>query len=188
MMMTWKFDMTRDDSHGEDTPQTGPADVPPTMVATPRAVAVALGRPEVPPPVASQHHWRKRLLIVSQRVGTLRGNQNTRPVEMDCQSVLSGKHQCSRIRWTWHRQRRSTLQRSEHKEIFSKAGHASCGQCLLSGKLRAKMPVRACPTKRRPIKFHPEDDASLNVTRRSDVRTVYVLWFRWERFPPPTGC
>ena len=58
------FDMTRDDSHGEDTPQAGPAVVPSTMVATPRAVPVAL-----PPPVESQHHRRRRLVIVSQRDG-----------------------------------------------------------------------------------------------------------------------
>ena len=56
--------MTRDDSHGEDTPQAGPAVVPSTMVATPRAVPVAL-----PPPVESQHHRRRRLVIVSQRDG-----------------------------------------------------------------------------------------------------------------------
>ena len=50
------FDMTRDGSHGEDTPQAGPAVVPSTMVATPRAVPVALGTLEVPQPVESQHH------------------------------------------------------------------------------------------------------------------------------------
>ena len=47
------FDMTHYDSHGEDTPQAGPAVVPSTMVATPRAVPVALGPLEVLPPVES---------------------------------------------------------------------------------------------------------------------------------------
>ena len=55
--------MTRDDSHGEDTHQVGPAVVPSTMVATPRAVPVALGQSEVP------HHRRRPLVFVSQRDG-----------------------------------------------------------------------------------------------------------------------
>ena len=43
--------------------------MPSTMVATPRAVPVALGPLEGPPPVEIQHHRRRRLVIVSQLDG-----------------------------------------------------------------------------------------------------------------------
>ena len=68
--------MTRDDSHVEGTLQAGSADVPSTMVATPRAVAVALGPPaEVPPPVASQHHKCLFPVCVSHTEAS-RGNES----------------------------------------------------------------------------------------------------------------
>ena len=120
-MIPWKvFDMTRDDSHGEDTPQAGPAVVPSTMVATPRAVPVALGPLEVPPPVESQHHRRRRLVIVSQRDGgsdteTLRMSESgeVETASGDGLSVdegVSRNQQCSRIQWMWRPETRCSNQ------------------------------------------------------------------------------
>ena len=141
------FDMTRDDSHGEDTPQAGPADVPSTMVATPKLHWDNL-KCSTSWESASQ---AQVVVFPSVTVGLTRCEgvrvESLRlPVKMNSQraTVWSRCHQCSRIWWIWHPKHRNTLQNMVcmvPRRDLPKPGMRDVVSALLSSwKLRTGVP------------------------------------------------